>query len=202
MQTLFSVYDYIIVSISDYTDSSDPSTSTPYSTLMNGKGICNGYANPGYFVFNCVGIPTDYLSNEANAWNTVRLSGKNYHTDMTWGAGSYGSDFNSLKTILMDDDQRRPGLEAQGYGQRPIIEGYPRQDPQAPEPATDKSFAVYYDFNYEYALDVEQNRVCYSDDTGIKEMTLDGRNQHTDSPLQGVDLTVFNGVLRLRSRKK
>ena len=194
LQKLFSVYDYI-VSISDYTDSSDPSTFTPYSILMNGKGICNGYANLGYFVFNRVGIPTDYLSNEAHAWNMVRLNGKNYHTDMTWGAGSYGSDFNSLKTILMDDDQRRLGLEAQGYGQYPIIEGYPRQDPQAPEPATDKSFAVYYDFNYEYALDVENNAVYYSDDTGIREMSLDGKNQKTLSPLQSIDLTVFNGVL-------
>lgn len=195
LQKLFSIYDYISVH-ADYTDNmQDSSTFTAYSILMKGKGICGGFANLGYYVLNRVGIPTDYISNEPHAWNMVELDGKNYHTDITWGAGSYGSNTNSLRTILMDDEQRNLSLENQGFGGYPIIKGNPRENPVKPSPAADKDFKVYYDFYYDHALDIENNRVYYNDGEGIKRMTLDGKKVEIVSPMSGTYLTTFNGIL-------
>ncbi|NLB43440.1 MAG: hypothetical protein GX815_14555, partial [Clostridiales bacterium] len=144
LQKLFAVYDYITVN-ADYTDNmQDETTFTPYSILMKGRGICGGFANLGHYVLNRVGIQTDYISNEPHAWNIVELDGKKYHTDMTWGAGNYGSGLNSLRTILMDDEERNTGLDLSGFGGYSIIEGYPRLNPTEPSPAPYKDFSMFY----------------------------------------------------------
>ncbi len=195
LQRLFSVYDSICT-VADYTDDiQDSSTHTAYSILMNGKGICGGFASLGYSVLNRAGIPTAYISNEPHAWNMVELDGKNYHTDMTWGAGSYGSGSNSIRTILMDDEQRNLGLENAGFGGYAIIEGIPRENPAQPLPAENKEFKAYYDLYFEHALDIENNRVYYYDGEGIKKMTLDGKELEIVSPMSATYLTAFNGTL-------
>lgn len=195
LQKLFSVYNYITVN-ADYTDDmQDGSTFTAYSILMKGKGICGGFASLGYYVLNHIGIPTDYISNEPHAWNMVKLDGKNYHTDITWGAGSYSSNSNSLRTILMDEEQRNLSLENNGFGGYTIIEGFPRMNPVKPLPATDKEFKAYYDLYFEYALDIENDRVYYYDGEGIKRMTLDGKELEIVSQMPATYLTTFNGIL-------
>lgn len=195
LQKLFSVYNYITVN-ADYTDDmQDSSTFTAYSILMKGKGICGGFASLGYYVLNHIGIPTDYISNEPHAWNMVKIDGKNYHTDITWGAGNYGSNMNSLRTILMDEEQRNLSLENSGFGGYEIIKGFPRMNPVKPLPATDKDFKPYYDLYFEYALDIENDRVYYYDGEGIKRMTLGGKEQEIVSQMPATYLTTFNGIL-------
>ena len=195
LQKLFSVYDYIIVN-ADYTDDmQDTSTFTAYSILMKGKGICGGFASLGYYVLNNIGIPTDYISNEPHAWNMVKVDGKNYHTDITWGAGNYGSNMNSLRTILMDEEQRNLSLENNGFGGYEIIKGFPRMNSVKPLPATDKDFKAYYDLYFEYALDIENDRVYYYDGEGIKRMTLAGEELEIVSQMPATYLTIFNGTL-------
>lgn len=195
LQKLFSVYDYISVN-ADYTDNiQDESTHTPYSILMKGKGICGGFAILGYYVLNRVGIPTEYICNEPHAWNMVELDGKKYHTDITWGAGSYGSNINSLRSILMDDHQRDLGLANSGFGGYPSIKGYFRENPEKPAPAEDNTFKVFNELYYEYALDIENNKVYYYDGEGIKRMNLDGKELETVSKMPATYLTAFNGML-------
>ena len=195
LQKLFGVYDYITTN-SDYTDNmQDSSTHSPYSILMKGKGICGGFSYLGYYVLNRVGIKTEYISNEPHAWNMVNIDGENYLTDITWGAGSYGSTSNSINNILMDDEQRKLTLENGGFGGYKIIEGYPGENTVEPLPATDKRFKAYYDLYYEYALDIENNWVYYSNEEGIKRMALDTKGLETVSPMQGAYLKTFNGIL-------
>ena len=194
LQKLFAVYDYITEN-SDYTDNmQDVSTHTAYSILMNGKGICGGFTNLGYYVLNRVGIPTDYIGTEAHVWNMVELDGKKYHTDITWGAGNYGSRYNYLTTILMDDEARIAGLDATGYG-GVIIKGYPRVNPPKPSPASHKDFSMYYSLYFEYALDIERNRVFYYDGEGIKQMNLDGKDTTLLSKMPAMYLEAYNGNL-------
>lgn len=195
LQKLFGVYEYITTN-SDYTDNmQDSSTHSPYSILMKGKGICGGFSNLGYYVLNKVGIKTEYISNEPHAWNMVNIEGENYFTDITWGAGSYGSTSNSINNILMDDEQRNLTMENAGFGGYPIIEGYPGENVTAPLPATDKRFKAYYDLYYEHALDVENNWIYYSDEEGIKRMALDTKGLETVSPMKGAYLKTFNSIL-------
>lgn len=195
LQKLFGVYDYITAH-SDYTDDiQDSLTHSPYSILMKGKGICGGFSNLGYYVLNKVGIKTEYISNEPHAWNMVNIDGQNFLTDITWGAGSYGSTNNSINNILMDDEQRKITLDNAGFGGYTIIEGYPGDTTTEPLPATDKRFKAYYDLHYDYALDIENNRVYYSNEEGIKRMTLDSKGLETVSTMQGTYLKTFNGIL-------
>jgi hypothetical protein len=195
LQKLFSIYDYIAAN-ADYTDNmQDESTFSPYSIIMNGKGICGGYATLGYYVLNQAGIPTEYISNEPHAWNMVTIDGKPYHTDLTWGAGNYGSPVNFIKHILMDDEQRKLGLDNQGFGEYEIIKGYPRMNPEKPIPATDKTFSVFNNIYGSYALDIENNLIYYSDEEGIKRMTLEGKGQEMVEQLYTSLLAVYNGNL-------
>lgn len=192
LQKLFSVYDYICTH-SEYTDNmQDSTTFTAYSILMKGKGICGGYSNLGYYALNQVGIKTTVISNGDHAWNMVTMDGENYHTDITWGVGSYG-----INTILMDDVQRKFTLDNAGIGEDkyPIIEGYPRVNPDKPLFASDKSYKAFYNIYNEYALDIENNWIYYSNEKGIKRMTLDGTMLKSVSPLIGTFLTTFNGIL-------
>lgn len=195
LQKLFGVYDYI-TDHSDYTDDmQDSSTHSSYSILMKGKGICGGFSNLGYYVLNKVGIKTEYISNEPHAWNMVNIDGENFLCDITWGAGSYGSTNNSINTILIDDEQRKITLDNAGFGGYTVIEGYPGDTTTKPLPAANKRFKAYYDFHYEYALDIDNNWIYYSDEDGIKRMTLDSKGLETVSTMQGTYLKMFNGIL-------
>lgn len=66
-----------------------------YSTLLNGDGVCVGYALTlknilNYYNINCMNIGgTAHLSNGISgkhAWNAVEIDGKWYFTDITWDA--------------------------------------------------------------------------------------------------------------------
>jgi hypothetical protein len=171
-QRFYSVYDYITKHAS-YTDNiADENTHSSFSILVNGKGICGGYALLADYVLKFVDIPTMYLSNEPHAWNIVTLGNKRYHTDMTWGAGY--EDLNYLSTILMDDEARMTGLNNIGFGEFEIIEGYPRLNPTTPEPVVNQDFSFYSEIYNNFSLDIEQEYVYFTDTTGINRVKLDG----------------------------
>ena len=66
-----------------------PNDQTAYGALVEGKSVCAGYARAYQLLMQAVGIPCFYLSgiggSEPHAWNLVRLDGKWYYTDPTWG---------------------------------------------------------------------------------------------------------------------
>jgi len=65
---------------------------TAYGVLINGVGVCQGYAQAMDRLLKGCGIESKMVIGEANdgkgwighAWNIVKLGGKYYHLDLTW----------------------------------------------------------------------------------------------------------------------
>lgn len=65
-----------------------PEVSTPYGVLVNGKAICQGYAQTMKILLSSAGIKSLYVSGtadgEAHAWNLVYIGGKWKYLDATF----------------------------------------------------------------------------------------------------------------------
>lgn len=64
-----------------------------YGALVRKRPVCAGYAFAYQYLLQQVGIEAlkvsgDCHGGERHAWNIVKLEGKYYHTDVTWGDGS------------------------------------------------------------------------------------------------------------------
>ena len=85
------VYDY------DHYDASaalSPDSFTPYNPLVEGKGICLGFATTFQLLMDMAGVEcitvvgASFHSREDHAWNMVRLNGQWYCVDATWETGA------------------------------------------------------------------------------------------------------------------
>lgn len=65
-----------------------------YETLVNGTGVCQGYAELAQQMFKQVGIENMMITGSANngshAWNLVNINGKWRHVDVTWDDATLG----------------------------------------------------------------------------------------------------------------
>lgn len=82
-QIALSIHDYLIVN-SEYDESLD--LEKGYDIMINGKAVCNGYAEAYMDLMNRCGIPTIIVSSESmnHCWNLVCIDGNWYHVDVTW----------------------------------------------------------------------------------------------------------------------
>lgn len=171
----FAIYEYI-TKHGSYSNNME-TTFGASSILVNKTGNSGGYSILAYYVLNHLGIPTDYLSNEAHAWNMVTLNGNKYHTDFTWGAAYNESSY--LANALMNDKVRMAGLMASGFGVLPIIKGFYLGNPTQP----DKSVDTRYDFLEEvyenYTLDFNHDWIYYSNSNGLYRVGFEGNNLET-----------------------
>jgi len=59
-----------------------------YGALVEGKAVCNGYAQAMKLLCDLSGVQCEMISGTADgenhAWNLVKLSGSWYHVDVTW----------------------------------------------------------------------------------------------------------------------
>lgn len=81
-----AVYDWVI----RHTDYDAATTDqTLYSVLVEGYGVCAGYARTTQYLLNRLGIPCTYITGTArgggHAWNLVQADGEYYYLDTTWG---------------------------------------------------------------------------------------------------------------------
>lgn len=199
IQRYFSLYDRICRD-SGYTEEiDDEATHTACSILLQGKGICGGYAMLNQHVLTRVGIRAQYLMNEPHAWNLVTLDGKDFITDLTWGAGYSGSPENNLRHILTSTQERNRTLEDSGYSGYPVYSGfYSDEMTPAQEPENDDYAHLYYLYS-PYALDMREGMLYTSDRGGIHEMTLQGREKETLTPHRADQLLFFDETLYLIS---
>ena len=60
-----------------------------YGCLVEGISVCEGYSKAYSYIMQKCGIPVAYISGvadgELHAWNIVKIDGKWYHVDCTWG---------------------------------------------------------------------------------------------------------------------
>lgn len=78
-----TAYDY-----DNYINETVPEDSyTAYGTLINGKAVCQGYADTMKLLLNLAGIEAKVVvgyAGEPHAWNLVKIDGEYYHLDATW----------------------------------------------------------------------------------------------------------------------
>lgn len=87
-----------------------------YGALVEGKAVCDGYAEAYQYLLRKVGIQsfialgtsTEPSTNEpvGHAWNYVRIDGNYYHADVTWddqGQQLYHSYFNLTDERILED---------------------------------------------------------------------------------------------------
>lgn len=87
-----AVYDYLIDTV-DYVENSSDNQNI-YSSLVNHKTVCAGYARGAQYLLETEGIFCTYVTGTVtdpegktsdHAWNIVRCDGKHYYFDATWG---------------------------------------------------------------------------------------------------------------------
>lgn len=102
------VYEYLI-NHSRYNDYVRDQTC--YSLLVNGQGVCAGYASAMKYLLDrldvdCI-IASGVSKGESHSWNLVRLDGMWYQVDPTWGDPKMddGGQVLSYDYLLLDDNE-------------------------------------------------------------------------------------------------
>lgn len=85
-----------------------------YGALINGRGVCESYANAVKILLDMVGIENIMISGQAtnsngtdsHAWNLVKLGNNYYHLDATWDdpVSIFGGDKLEYDYFLVDDE--------------------------------------------------------------------------------------------------
>ena len=88
---------------------------TPYNPLVEGKGVCLGFASTFQLLMDMAGVEcltvvgAAFDSREDHAWNMVRLDGEWYCVDATWDTGvpeGYWSYFNVTSDYMAATDHQ------------------------------------------------------------------------------------------------
>lgn len=86
------IHDYLVKNIAygypEGRDTADSAAYNAYGALVEGKAVCNGYAQAMKLLCDLSGLECTMISGQADgeshAWNLVRLGKEWYHVDVTW----------------------------------------------------------------------------------------------------------------------
>ena len=92
-----------------------------YGALVEGKAVCEGYAEAFQYLLQKVGIQSFIITGtssnpasgipEGHAWNAVRIDGMYYHVDVTWddqGENVFYAYFNKTTEAISEDHTIAP----------------------------------------------------------------------------------------------
>ena len=101
------IYDYVIRN-TEY-DSLATHNQNICSVFIGKRSVCQGYAKAIQYLMNKAGIwctvVTGTANQEMHMWNIVRINGRYYHLDATWGDSSYQYSENSnLQSSVINYD--------------------------------------------------------------------------------------------------
>ena len=106
-----AVYDWIVRRTEYDLNVSDQSL---YSVLVDGRGVCAGYAKATQYLLNQLGIPCTYVTGKVygagHGWNLVLADGAWYYLDPTWGDplfsdGEQNPDYVSYNYFCVTSDE-------------------------------------------------------------------------------------------------
>ena len=116
-----AIHDYIVKNCQyGYVDYSQEYAYRAYGVLVQGKAVCNGYAEAMSLLLSCVDVENYIMVGEAysengwelHAWNAVCLDGEWYQVDATWNdplpdRGFYaGHTYFNVTDDIMDDTHK------------------------------------------------------------------------------------------------
>ncbi len=82
------IHDYIVEHCTYQETADSKAQYTAYGCLIEGKAVCEGYAESARLLFQAAGLDCYYVEgagNSANhAWNCVQIDGQYYWVDVTW----------------------------------------------------------------------------------------------------------------------
>lgn len=108
-----AVYDWLISNVSydqahySLFASASRDSYTPYNPLVEGKGVCLGFATTFQLLMDLAGVEcitvvgAAFQSREDHAWNMVRLNGAWYCVDATWDQGSQVRSYFNVTSDYM-----------------------------------------------------------------------------------------------------
>lgn len=114
--TVVFVHDYIITNCEYYTEGAESGEyglwGSAYGCLVDGKAVCQGYAQAFQYIMNRLGIECGICRGETkrgrHAWNYVNIDGDYYWIDLTWDdpVSEYGEIGEIKHTYCLIDDKR------------------------------------------------------------------------------------------------
>ena len=91
-------------------DLAAPNAHNAYGALVEGRTVCEGYAEAFQYLLHRVGINSFLIigssNGEGHKWNAVRIDGEYYHVDPTWndqGDTIFHAYFNVSDEIIEED---------------------------------------------------------------------------------------------------
>ncbi|MBR3210604.1 MAG: transglutaminase domain-containing protein [Bacilli bacterium] len=113
------LYVYNFMGEREYDYYKGPSNQYIDTVILDGRGVCGGFASTSQILFQNIGIKSylvisDGVASDYHAWNYVEYEGKYYTFDSTFAAGSKKTDSDYYG-----------GLESHGGGTPFHIEWYP-----------------------------------------------------------------------------
>ncbi len=157
---------------------------TPYSFLVNGHSVCQGYALLYKLALDKLGIES-YLCSNPNkninhAWNYLKIDNKWYHADSTWSYYSDAPGKISRKYFLLSDSAM---LSDEKHGVKSDWKAYAEE--VAPIDCTSDDFATGYLFNRFIGEPI------YRD-----ELSIYFNRSFTTSPTTSINLKLRNDTLK------
>ncbi len=122
------IHDYICENTTYDKSTYKTNGHTAYSSLLNGKSICEGYSRAVQMLLNEVDID-NYLvigngisedGEEPHMWNIVTLYGENYHLDATWDDPVGETEYNHYYFNVTDEYITRDHTDIAPDGNRCI----------------------------------------------------------------------------------
>lgn len=106
------VYDELISRM--IYDVSAPEEQILYSALVEGRGVCAGYARAFQYLMMELEIPCYYCTGyakENHAWNIILIDGVYYNVDVTWGDTNHPNyEFYNQLDVVYQETHQRSGL--------------------------------------------------------------------------------------------